>query len=155
MLALPQDLQAARALCVISIVLGLLALLVSIVGAKCTNCIEEAAAKARVMVAAGVAFLCAALCQLIPVSWTAHSVISDFYNPVIYEQQKREMGAALYLGWGAAAMLLVGGAILCCSCPPQDGGYDKKYLPPARSMMYSAPATRSVAHSTHERRDYV
>uniref|UniRef100_A0A3Q2QBT8 Claudin n=1 Tax=Fundulus heteroclitus TaxID=8078 RepID=A0A3Q2QBT8_FUNHE len=43
MLALPQDLQAARALTVITIILGVVALLVSMVGAKCTNCIEEEA----------------------------------------------------------------------------------------------------------------
>uniref|UniRef100_A0AAY4DE00 Claudin n=1 Tax=Denticeps clupeoides TaxID=299321 RepID=A0AAY4DE00_9TELE len=39
MLALPQDLQAARALTVVAIVLGALALMVSVVGAKCTNCV--------------------------------------------------------------------------------------------------------------------
>ncbi|XP_062408198.1 claudin-4-like isoform X1 [Sardina pilchardus] len=153
MLALPQDLQAARALTVVSIVLGILGVLVSIVGAKCTNCIEDEAAKARVMIAAGVAFLCAALSQLVPVSWTAHTIVTDFYNPLINEQQKREIGAALYLGWAAAAMLVVGGSILCCSCPPS--APEKKYMPPGR-MMY-APS-RSVAHSvahTHERRDYV
>uniref|UniRef100_A0A8C1ZKT9 Claudin 4 n=1 Tax=Cyprinus carpio TaxID=7962 RepID=A0A8C1ZKT9_CYPCA len=41
MLALSSDLQAARALCVIAIVMGVLGLLLSIVGAKCTNCLEE------------------------------------------------------------------------------------------------------------------
>uniref|UniRef100_A0A3B3RWN8 Claudin n=1 Tax=Paramormyrops kingsleyae TaxID=1676925 RepID=A0A3B3RWN8_9TELE len=40
MLALPRDMQAARALAVIAIVLGLLAVLVSVVGAKCTNWTE-------------------------------------------------------------------------------------------------------------------
>ncbi len=45
MLALPADLQAARALVVVSIILGVLALFVSIVGAKCTNCIEDEGAK--------------------------------------------------------------------------------------------------------------
>ncbi|KAL2096327.1 hypothetical protein ACEWY4_008475 [Coilia grayii] len=158
MLALPQDLQAARALCVVAIVLGVLGVLVSIVGAKCTNCIEDEAAKARVMIGAGVAFLCAAMAQLVPVSWTAHSIIADFYNPLVYEQQKREIGAALYLGWAAAAMLLVGGAILCCSCPPSTDATDKKYLPPSR-MMYAPPRSlapsRSLVPSTHERRDYV
>uniref|UniRef100_A0A8B9JQS0 Claudin 4 n=1 Tax=Astyanax mexicanus TaxID=7994 RepID=A0A8B9JQS0_ASTMX len=39
LLALPQDLQAARALTVTAIVLGILALLISMVGAKCTNCL--------------------------------------------------------------------------------------------------------------------
>ncbi|AWO98619.1 Claudin [Scophthalmus maximus] len=133
MLALSGDLQAARALTIISIVLGILGVLVAIMGAKCTNCVDEETAKARVMIAAGAAFVLASLTQLIPVSWSAHTIIMEFYNPVIPEAQKREIGAALYLGWAAAAFLLIGGAILCSSCPPQP---DKKYGPPSK-MMYS------------------
>ncbi|XP_026862542.1 claudin c [Electrophorus electricus] len=150
MLALPQDLQAARALTVVAIVLGVLALLVSIVGAKCTNCIEDEANKARVMIASGVAFITAAITQLIPVSWSANSVVLEFYSPVVPESQKMEIGASLYLGWAAAAMLLVGGSILCCSCPPKER--EMKYAPPNR-MTYST--NRSVAPSSYNRKDYV
>ncbi|KAK7925371.1 hypothetical protein WMY93_007681 [Mugilogobius chulae] len=53
MLALPQDLQAARALSVVSIIVGILALLIATVGAKCTNCIPDEGAKARVMATSG------------------------------------------------------------------------------------------------------
>ncbi|KAF4098513.1 hypothetical protein G5714_020543 [Onychostoma macrolepis] len=120
MLALPADLQAARALVVVSIILGVLALFVAIVGAKCTNCIEDEGAKARVMISSGAAFITAAVMQLIPVSWSANTVILEFYSPLIPEAQKMEIGASLYLGWASAALLLVGGSILCCSCPPKD-----------------------------------
>lgn len=149
MLALPQDLQAARALCVISIMLGVLGVLVSIAGAKCTNCIEDESAKAKVIIAAGVTFICAAVMQLIPVSWSAHMIIRDFYNPVLTEPQKREIGPSLYLGWAAAALLLTGGSILCCSCPPQQ---EKRYSAGNR-LVYST--TRSGAPSTYDRKDYV
>nr|XP_019944192.1 PREDICTED: claudin-3-like [Paralichthys olivaceus] len=149
MLALSADLQAARALTIISIVLGVLGVLVAIMGAKCTNCVDEETAKARVMIAAGVAFILASLTQLIPVSWSANTIIMEFYNPIIPEAQKREIGAALYLGWAAAAFLLIGGSILCSSCPPQP---EKKYGPPSR-MMYSQ--TRSIAPGGYDRRDYV
>ena len=149
MLALSADLQAARALTVISIVVGIVGVLVAVVGAKCTNCVDDETAKARVMIAAGVAFISASLTQLIPVSWSAHTIIMEFYNPVIPDAQKREMGAALYLGWAAAAFLLIGGGILCSSCPPQP---EKKYGPPS-TMMY--PQTRSIAPSGYNRRDYV
>lgn len=149
MLALTGDLQAARALTVISIVIGVIGLLMATMGAKCTNCVEEDTAKARVMIAAGVAFIIASLTQLIPVSWSANTIIMEFYNPVIPEAQKREIGAALYLGWAAAAFLLLGGGILCSSCPPQP---EKKYGPPSK-VMYSQ--TRSVAPSGYDRRDYV
>uniref|UniRef100_A0A8B9HNF6 Claudin-4-like n=2 Tax=Astyanax mexicanus TaxID=7994 RepID=A0A8B9HNF6_ASTMX len=149
MLALSSDLQAARALCVISIVLGVLGVLVSVVGAKCTNCIEEEVTKAKVMIAAGATFICAAVMQIIPVSWTANAIIMNFYNPGVTEPQKREIGGSLYLGWAAAALLLIGGSILCCSCPPKE---EKRYAPPSR-MVYST--TRSVPPSGYDRRDYV
>ncbi|XP_028823513.1 claudin-3-like [Denticeps clupeoides] len=150
MLALPQDLQAARALTVVAIVLGALALMVSVVGAKCTNCVADEAAKARVMIAAGASFITAAVLQIVPVSWSAHTIVREFYSPVVPDAQKMEIGASLYLGWAAAALLLLGGAILCCSCPPQDK--QGKYLPPARTAY---TANQSVAPSTYSRRDYV
>ncbi|XP_067306144.1 claudin-4 isoform X2 [Pseudorasbora parva] len=118
MLALSQDLQAARALTVISILLTVLAVLVSIGGAKCTNCIEDESSKAKVMIFGGVIFIVAGLMQLIPVSWSANSIIRDFYNPLLPDAQRRELGAALYIGWAAAALLIMGGSLLCCSSRP-------------------------------------
>ncbi|MGH0117446.1 UNVERIFIED_CONTAM: hypothetical protein FKN15_078140 [Acipenser sinensis] len=127
LLALPQDLQAARALTVISILLAVLALLVSIVGAKCTNCVEEDSVKARVSQVSGVLFLVAGVLYLIPVCWSANSVIRDFYNPLVTEAQKRELGASMYIGWGSSALLLLGGALLCCSCPQKNVNYSVRY----------------------------
>ncbi|KAI2651324.1 claudin-3-like protein [Labeo rohita] len=149
MLSLAADLQAARALVVVSIILGILALFVSIVGAKCTNCIEDEGAKARVMISSGAAFITAAVMQLIPVSWSAHTVILEFYSPVVPEAQKMEIGASLYLGWAAAALMMVGGSILCCSCPPKD---EARY-PPHSRIAYSAH--HSMPPSTYNKRDYV
>ncbi|XP_066502450.1 claudin-3-like isoform X2 [Hoplias malabaricus] len=150
LLALPQDLQAARALTVVAIVLSVLALLIAIVGAKCTNCIEDEGTKARVMIGAGVTFIIASIMQLIPVSWSANTIVVEFYSPIVPESQKMEIGASLYLGWAAAAMLLVGGSILCCSCPPKENQI--KYNQPSR-MVYSP--NRSMAPSSYTRRDYV
>ncbi|XP_040908125.1 claudin-4-like [Toxotes jaculatrix] len=154
MLALPQDLQAARALTVVSIIVGLVALLISVVGAKCTNCIEDEGVKARVMASSGGAFITAALAQLVPVSWSAHTIVVEFYSPLIPSGQKMEIGAALYLGWGAAALLLVGGSILCCSCPPQEDKPLRYSVHPQSRIAYSA-APRSVAQSSYTRKDYV
>uniref|UniRef100_A0A3B1JWX3 Uncharacterized protein n=1 Tax=Astyanax mexicanus TaxID=7994 RepID=A0A3B1JWX3_ASTMX len=141
MLALSQDLQAARALTVISILLTVLAVLVSIAGAKCTNCIEDESSKAKVMIIAGVLFIIAGLMQLIPVCWSANTIIRDFYNPLLTDAQRRELGAALYIGWAAAALLMMGGSLLCCSCPPQE----KKYNP--SRMAYSTPRSTAAALS--------
>ncbi|XP_012697790.1 claudin-like protein ZF-A89 [Clupea harengus] len=131
MLALPRDLQAARALVVISILVNIMGILLSLAGGKCTNCLEDGAAKAKVVVAAGVFFIVGAVLCLIPVSWSAHSVIRDFYNPIIVDAQRRELGASLFIGWGSAGLLLLGGALLCCQCPKsEDSGYSAKYSAP-------------------------
>ncbi|XP_068441968.1 claudin-4-like [Clinocottus analis] len=150
MLALSADLQAARALTIISILVGIVGVMVAMMGAKCTNCVDEESAKARVMIAAGAAFILASVTQLIPVSWSAHTIIMEFYNPNIPETQKREIGAALYLGWAAASFLLIGGGILCSSCPTQP---EKRYGPPSK-MMYSQK-TQSLAPGGYDRKDYV
>uniref|UniRef100_A0A8C9XUC9 Claudin b n=1 Tax=Sander lucioperca TaxID=283035 RepID=A0A8C9XUC9_SANLU len=103
MLALSSDLQAARALTIISIIVGILAILLSVAGGQCTNC--------------------------------------DFYNPLLISAQKRELGAALYIGWGAAALMLIGGGILCSNCPPKDNSaYNTARYKAAKSEA-SAPAS--------------
>lgn len=154
MLALPPDLQAARALTVVAIIVGLIALLIAMIGAKCTNCIEDEGAKARAMASSGGAFITAALAQLVPVSWSAHTIVVEFYSPIIPTGQKMEIGPALYLGWAAAALLVIGGSILCCSCPPRDEKQLRYSLHPQSRVAYSA-APRSVAQSSYNRRDYV
>ncbi|XP_072769962.1 uncharacterized protein [Nerophis lumbriciformis] len=153
MLALPQDLQAARALTVVSIIVGVLSLLISLVGAKCTNCIEDEGAKARVMISSGAGFIVAALTQLVPVSWSANTIVVEFYSLIIPSGQKMEIGAALYLGWAAAALLLIGGSILCCSCPPKEEKASRYSIHPQSRVAYSA-APKSTAQSSYNRRDY-
>ncbi|XP_040903239.1 claudin-like protein ZF-A89 [Toxotes jaculatrix] len=129
MLALSTDLQAARALVVVSIATGIAGLLIAFAGGKCTNFISEEKAKARASVAAGVVLIISGFLCLVPVSWTASIIVRDFYNPVLVDAQKRELGASLYIGWGAGALLLLGGGLLCASCPRnEDNTPSVKYL---------------------------
>jgi len=140
LLALSSDLQAARALTIIAIIVGIFGILLAVAGGKCTNCVDDERSKAKVGVASGVVFIAAGVLTLIPVCWTAHTIIRDFYNPMLVNAQKRELGAALYIGWGAAALLFIGGGLLCCNCPKSDeGSYTAKYNKAARSDA-SAPS---------------
>ncbi|XP_063002579.1 claudin-4-like [Elgaria multicarinata webbii] len=139
MLALPQDMQAARALVVIAIVLAIVGVVFSVLGGKCTNCMEDEGPKARVIIGAGVSFLLSALLLLIPLCWIANNIIRDYYNPMVPESQKRAFGYSLYIGWASCAMLLIGGALLCYNCPlRKEKPYSAKYT-----------ATRSVPASNY------
>ncbi|XP_029027189.1 claudin e [Betta splendens] len=137
MLALPQDLQAARALVVIAIVIAIFGIILGIAGGKCTNFVEDEYSKAKVAIAAGAVFIAAGVLVLVPVCWSANTIIRDFYNPILTDAQRREIGASLYIGWGSAALLILGGALLCASCPRKDS--------PEYPVKYGGP--RSVAES--------
>ncbi|XP_010141645.1 PREDICTED: claudin-4-like [Buceros rhinoceros silvestris] len=128
LLELTSDLQAARALVVTSIFVAFFAFLIAISGADCTRCMDDKSTKTRISVIAGAVFILASIMLLIPVSWSANSIVSNFYNPMVPEALKRELGSALYIGWASCALQLFGGGILCCSGPPsQQDPYRKKY----------------------------
>lgn len=120
MLALSTDLQAARAMTIVSILAGIFGIMMSIAGGKCTNYIKNSRAKSMTCIVAGVLFIIAGVLCLIPVSWTAHKVITDFYNPIVMAAQRRGLGTSLYIGWAAAGLLLSGGVLLCLNCPPKE-----------------------------------
>ncbi|XP_051733403.1 claudin-4 [Ctenopharyngodon idella] len=122
MLALSQDLQASRAMVVISIMAGVFGFLMAVVGGKCTNCLEDETAKARACIVSGVVLIIASFLLLIPVCWSAHTLIRDFYNPLVTASQRRELGACLYIGLGSGGLLLLGGGLLCWNCPSNDNG---------------------------------
>ncbi|XP_035627508.2 claudin-4-like [Oncorhynchus keta] len=128
MLALPQDLQAARAMVIVAVIVGVCGVMMAIVGGKCTNCMEDEAAKAKACIIAGIIFIICGLLIFIPVSWSANTLIRDFYNPLVIEAQRRELGASLYIGWGSAGLLLLGGGLLCCNCPPKEGNMGRPYV---------------------------
>ncbi|KAM8903354.1 claudin-4-like [Spinachia spinachia] len=122
LLALPPDLQAARGLMCCSLALAALGLLIALLGMQCTSCIQNNdQAKRMVLITAGSMVIVACICVLIPVSWTAHVIIRDFYNPLLIDAQRRELGEALYIGWVASAFLLFGGCMfVCCNVQSED-----------------------------------
>ncbi|XP_076025059.1 claudin-2 [Genypterus blacodes] len=124
MLALSSDLQASRALMVISLVLSIFGITTAVLGMQCTVCLEGAgAAKSRVAGAGGVLFLFAGFLALIPVAWTTHEVVQTFYQPNIPASMKFELGQSLYIGLASALISMLGGGVLCVSCcEEQEGG---------------------------------
>ncbi|XP_028680904.1 claudin 5a [Erpetoichthys calabaricus] len=133
-LGLHRDLQLARAMTVLSSVLGALGLLITVAGAQCTKCVPDESNKARIVNAGGVIFIISGLFVLVPVCWMANSIIAEFNDPMVSDHQKQEMGASIYIGWAASALLVAGGAVLCCSCPNRQARFSAKYAAPKRTV---------------------
>lgn len=131
MLALSSDLQASRALMVISLVLSILAVLLAVLGMQCTVCLGSSGAlKGRLAGTGGGLFLAAGLLSLIPVSWTTHEVVQTFYRPNVPSSMKYELGECLYLGLASALISMLGGGLLSVSCCEEsDGGRGRRHGP--------------------------
>ncbi|KAM9332063.1 claudin-2 [Pholidichthys leucotaenia] len=128
MLALPADMQASRALMVISVVLSILAIALASLGMQCTVCLEGSGAiKSRVAGASGGMFLAAGFLALIPIAWTTHEVVQTFYHPTVPSSMKYELGECLYIGLASSLISMLGGGMLCVSCcEEQNGGRGRR-----------------------------
>lgn len=116
LLILPPELQAARGLMCVSIVLVVISLLVTGCGTKKSNCCGDSMKSKNITLALGGSlYLLSFLTTLIPVSWVGHTVISNFNNPAVLDSQKRELGEALFIGWATSGILLITGIILLFS----------------------------------------
>ncbi|KAF7240802.1 Claudin-5 [Varanus komodoensis] len=148
-LSLSPELQAGRTLMVIGALLGLVALLVTVVGAQCTTCLRGGRIKDWIAAVGGALFVVCGLLVLVPPCWFANIIISNFYDPSVQQSHKREMGAALYLGWAAAALLLLGGALICASSARKDelSAFPVKYAAPRRPT--------AASNGEYDKKNYV
>nr|QVG60658.1 CLDN4-like 9 protein [Scophthalmus maximus] len=155
---LSPDLQAARALVIISLLFGFIGFIVTFIGAKCTGCLKKDSSKAKVVIIGGCLIIASAILVLIPVCWSSAITITDYQNPLTLQTQKREIGASIYIGWAAAAILLIGGIILTTSCPPQKPMYGYPGYPPAPMYPYPGqganPATYGPVYAPPSSRPY-
>nr|XP_033952856.1 claudin f [Pseudochaenichthys georgianus] len=151
---LSKDLQAARALVIISLLVGFIGFIITFVGAKCTGCLDKDSSQAKVVIISGCLFIVSAVLVLIPVCWSAAITITDFQSVLTIETQKRELGASIYIGWAAAALLLLGGIILTTSCPPQNPMYGYPGYPPAQVYPYAGPANYGPVYAPSSSQPY-
>ncbi|KGL78703.1 Claudin-2 [Tinamus guttatus] len=153
LLNLPVDVQAAQALMVSSSAVSSLACLIAIMGMRCTIFMQGSPAKDRVAVMGGMVFVLGGLLCFIPVVWNIHVVLRDFYNPLLPDSTKYELGEALYLGIISSLLSLIGGFILCASCPPRDSPdtYDSTHQP--RLLAGKSPQP-SISHTQKTKSDF-
>ncbi|KAI5622960.1 claudin-19, partial [Silurus asotus] len=67
------------------------------------------------------------LCTLVSVSWYATQVSVHFFDPNTPHNAKFEFGSALFIGWAAACLTILGGSFLCCSCAKEARGGQQYY----------------------------
>nr|QVG60650.1 CLDN4-like 1 protein [Scophthalmus maximus] len=147
LLALSSDLQAARALTVLAITTGAAGLILAFIGGKCTRFLDEegGGVKRKVAVAAGAVLIATGLLCLIPTSWAAGAVVRKFYSASI-DAQRREIGACLYIGWGASILLILGGGLFISSaCPIK--AHDEDKSPSVRYLVVRSSNGSSQAGS--------
>ncbi|XP_062944413.1 claudin-15 [Cynocephalus volans] len=144
MLALSGYIQACRALMITAILLGSLGLFLSMLGLRCTNIGGlMLSRKAKLAATAGAQHILAGLCGMVAISWYAFNITRDFFDP-LYPGTKYELGPALYLGWSASLLSILGGICLCsnCCCPPDEDPAAGTRLPykASASVMPLAPS---------------
>ncbi|XP_068136821.1 claudin-10-like isoform X2 [Hyperolius riggenbachi] len=132
LLALPSHTQACRALMIVSLILGLVACLISLFGLRCTKFgSSDEYTKGKIALSGGLIFILAGICCLVAVSWYAARITQEFFSP-LYGGIKYEFGSALYIGWAGSVLAVLGGSFLCCSYKKKKkstnkGGYKYNY----------------------------
>uniref|UniRef100_A0A3P8NVV4 Claudin n=2 Tax=Astatotilapia calliptera TaxID=8154 RepID=A0A3P8NVV4_ASTCA len=118
---LPADMNAARALIIIAIIIEVLGILLGAAGRNFMNFVPDERHRSNMALTSGIAFLIAGFFFLTPVSWTT-STINDYfhhtqstYGPDLGVRRKMELGAALYIGWFTTVLLFLGGGLVCSS----------------------------------------
>ncbi|XP_054625018.1 claudin-1 [Dunckerocampus dactyliophorus] len=128
LLQLPAIVVGTRGLMLAAILLCLIAILVAVVGMKCTTCLtDQPEQKDKVALTGGIILIIAGLLALVGTSWYANRIAQDFYNPFTPTNSRYEFGSALFVGWGAAFLIIIGGAFLCCNCSKKDSGKAPRY----------------------------
>ncbi|XP_027965739.1 claudin-15 isoform X3 [Eumetopias jubatus] len=145
LLALSGYIQACRALMITAIFLGFLGLFLGMVGLRCVNIGSmDLSRKAKLAATAGALHILAGFCGMVAISWYAFNITQEFFDPV-YAGTKYELGPALYLGWSASLLAILGGLCLgsgCCRSPD---------AAPAPRLPYEASAVRSPGLTDHLR----
>ncbi|XP_042354896.1 claudin-4-like [Plectropomus leopardus] len=152
-ITMTSDIQAGRALTLISIIAGLLGFIVTLLGGGVVNCSgappdpleppTNSSSRKKVCLLGGALCILAGILCLVSVSWSAAATISIYNDPFVTAALKREVGSSIYIGWVASVLLLLGGALICFVCGekerPPPSNYS--YMPYSTNALYSDSAS--------------
>ncbi|XP_044077739.1 claudin-4-like [Siniperca chuatsi] len=129
-ITLTPDIQAGRALTLLSILLGFIVTLLRGGVANCSGAPPDplehpttSSSRKKGSLLGGV--LCI-LC-LVSVSWSVGTTISVYNDPSVAAALKREVGSSIYIGWSSSVLLLLGGALICFFCGEKERSQHSYY----------------------------
>ncbi|XP_068600366.1 claudin-4-like [Brachionichthys hirsutus] len=125
-ITMTSDIQAGRALTLLSILAGLLGFIVALIGGGVANCSgapadplappSTSSSRRKVSLLGGALCILAGVLCLISASWSAAATILVFNDPLVTAALRREVGSSIYIGWASSFLLLLGGILLCLVC---------------------------------------
>ncbi|XP_078086749.1 claudin-20 [Mustelus asterias] len=115
-LAQPVHIQASQAMMVLSCLISMLGIGISLPSMKCIRWGADRRTKRCVAITGGVCFITAGLMCLISIFWFTTELVSHYFKPSVSEDNRYEIGEAIYLGCISAVFSFIAGAIFCSSC---------------------------------------
>ncbi|XP_038664356.1 claudin-20 [Scyliorhinus canicula] len=115
-LAQPVYIQASQGMMVLSCLTSMLGIGMSLPGMKCIKCGGDRGTKRRAAIKGGVCFITAGLMCLVSISWFTIELVNHYFKPSVSEDNRYEIGEAIYLGCISAMFSFIAGAIFCSTC---------------------------------------
>ncbi|XP_020385724.1 claudin-20 [Rhincodon typus] len=112
----PVYMHACQILMLLSCIISLVGIGISLPGMTCIRCRRHQGSKRCAAVTGGVCFITAGITCLVSVSWFTAELISHYFKPSVSEENRYEIGGAIYSGCISAGFLFIAGAIFCTSC---------------------------------------
>uniref|UniRef100_A0A8C5D9T5 Claudin-4-like n=2 Tax=Gouania willdenowi TaxID=441366 RepID=A0A8C5D9T5_GOUWI len=150
------DIQAGRALTLISIILGILAFIVALLGGGAVNCCGEpeptvsrssSSSRKKSLVGGILCILAGVLC-LISVGWSAAATSFLSNDPLVASALRRDVGTSIYIGLASSTLLLLGGVLMCFVCRTKKRFEPSYYYMPYNFGSFSDNSTRTATLRT-------
>ncbi|KAG8008025.1 Claudin-4 [Nibea albiflora] len=160
------DIQAGRALTLLSIILGLLGFIVTLVGGGVANCsgtppdplelLTTSSSRKKASLLGGVLCVLAGILCVVSVSWSAAATSLIYNDPLVAAALKREVGSSIYIGWASSLLLLLGGVLICLVCGDKERSQPPYYshMPYSTDVQFSDGSSHVAILRSDDTRSY-
>ncbi|XP_041862635.1 claudin-7-like [Melanotaenia boesemani] len=113
LIKLPIEIQATRAVMLVSLFLSAVAVMVSVVGMKCTHFLDDVPdSKSKTALTGGILFMISGLLTIIITSWYVKMIVTE--SGELDDKLRKEFGHAVFVNWAGGLLTVIGGIFLSC-----------------------------------------